>query len=63
MSTAYSDALIKVAESLERLATSIEEQNTQEKTALAAQSVPDFGSLSSNSYQDQDALTRFLLGS
>lgn len=58
MSTEHSDALIKAAESLEKLANSLEEQ---EKTARVYQADPDFGSLASNSHTDADPLTSFLL--
>lgn len=56
-----SEALLKVAEGLEKLANSIEEQEDRQKTAAEEKSV-DFGTLGVRNYRDTDALTAFLLG-
>jgi len=54
------EALLKVAESLEKLANSLEVQEERQKTA-SAEKVADFGSLGANNYSGYDALTKFLL--
>jgi len=56
------EALIKIAESFEKLAKSIEEDGArEEKTAHVSQVDPDYGTLGRQSLDGTDPLTKFLL--